>query len=229
MQAPGSGGTPPPGAIRGLQRHRTGEAARAATAGPAANPVRYSPVAEFSARRVVAVAAVAGALVGGAVAGGVAAASSSANGDSPASSSGGTGSVATAAVVRTTLTNTVQVGGSIGYGGSYTIAAPSGTSAQQLATAQQTVTRTSNPSPPTRQAESDATTADDQATAAAETNVNNATATLDSDQASEAQACAGKGASAPACSQDAQKVSQDQLAVDRGRPAACRRPVERYA
>ena len=73
------------------------------------------PMAEFSARRVVAIAAVAGALVGGAVAGGVAVAATSGNGNSPTSSSGASSSVATAAVVRTTLTNTVQVGGSIGY------------------------------------------------------------------------------------------------------------------
>jgi hypothetical protein len=82
-------------------------------------------VAEFSARRTVAVAAIIAALVGGAVAAGVAAVSSSGN-NGPASPSSGSGSVATARVVRTTLTNTVQVGGSIGYQGSYTIAARSG-------------------------------------------------------------------------------------------------------
>lgn len=49
------------------------------------------------------------------------AASGSSN--STASSSGDSSQVATTPVVRTTLTNTVQVGGSIGYGGSYTVAA----------------------------------------------------------------------------------------------------------
>ena len=83
-------------------------------------------MAELTARRVAAIAAVAGALVGGAVAGGVAALSASGT-SSPASASGGSsGSVATAAVVRTTLSKTVQVGGSIGYDGSYTITARSG-------------------------------------------------------------------------------------------------------
>ena len=79
-------------------------------------------MAEFSARQVVVIAAVAGALVGGLVAGGVAVA---ARGDNTgtASSSGGSSQVATAAVVRTNLTNTVQVGGSIGYNGSYAVAA----------------------------------------------------------------------------------------------------------
>ena len=79
-------------------------------------------MAEFSARQVVVIAALAGALVGGVVAGGVAVAASG-NSNSTASSSGGSSQVATAPVVRTTLTNTVQVGGSIGYDGSYTVAA----------------------------------------------------------------------------------------------------------
>src|SRR5271155_827303 len=95
---------------------------RAATAGRAPAPGR-APMAEFSARQVVVIAALAGALVGGAVAGAVAVVSAGGNPDRPASSSGGSGSVSTARVVRTNLTNTVQVGGSIGYGGFYAIAA----------------------------------------------------------------------------------------------------------
>jgi peptidoglycan hydrolase-like protein with peptidoglycan-binding domain len=79
-------------------------------------------MAEFSARQVVAVAAIAGAVVGGVVAGAVAVAAGRGD-NSTASSPGDGGQVATAAVVRTNLTNTVQVGGSIGYDGSYTIAA----------------------------------------------------------------------------------------------------------
>ena len=68
------------------------------------------------------IAALAGAVVGGLVGGGVAVAASG-NSNSTASSSGDSSQVATAPVVRTTLTNTVQVGGSIGYDGSYTVAA----------------------------------------------------------------------------------------------------------
>ncbi len=79
-------------------------------------------VAEFSARQVVAIAAVAGALVGGVVGGTVAAVSASGTSNGAGSSPSG-GSVTTAAVVRTTLTSTVQVGGSIGYDGSYTVTA----------------------------------------------------------------------------------------------------------
>jgi Putative peptidoglycan binding domain len=79
-------------------------------------------MAEFSARRVVIIAAIAGALVGGAVAGGVAVAAGGSD-NSTASPSGDSGQVATAAVVRTNVTSTVQVGGSIGYDGSYTVAA----------------------------------------------------------------------------------------------------------
>jgi peptidoglycan hydrolase-like protein with peptidoglycan-binding domain len=79
-------------------------------------------MAEFSARQVVVIAAIAGALVGGVVAGGVAAAASGSD-NSTASPSGDDSALATAQAVRTTLTNTVQVGGSIGYDGSYTVAA----------------------------------------------------------------------------------------------------------
>ncbi len=78
-------------------------------------------MAEVSARQVVVIAAVAGALVGGLVAGGVAGAASGGS-SSTASSSGDSSQVATAPVVRTNLTNTVQVGGSIGYDGSYAVA-----------------------------------------------------------------------------------------------------------
>jgi peptidoglycan hydrolase-like protein with peptidoglycan-binding domain len=78
-------------------------------------------MAEFSARQVVVIAALAGAVVGGLVGGGVAVAGGSSN--SSTASSSGSSQVATAQVVRTTLTNTVQVGGSIGYDGSYTVAA----------------------------------------------------------------------------------------------------------
>ena len=78
-------------------------------------------MAEFSARQVVAIAALAGAVVGGLVGGGVAVAA--AGHSNSAAPSSGSSQVATAPVVRTTLTNTVQVGGSIGYDGSYTVAA----------------------------------------------------------------------------------------------------------
>src|SRR5580698_2100921 len=77
-------------------------------------------MAEFSARHVAVIAALAGAVVGGLVGGGVAVAASG-NSNSNSSPSGDSSQVATASVVRTTLTNTVQVGGSIGYDGSYTV------------------------------------------------------------------------------------------------------------
>ena len=93
-----------------------------AAAGRAPAPGRV-PMAEFSARQVVVIAAIAGALVGGLVGGGVAVAASGNSNSTTASSSGDSSQVATAPVVRTTLTNTVQVGGSIGYDGSYTVTA----------------------------------------------------------------------------------------------------------
>jgi peptidoglycan hydrolase-like protein with peptidoglycan-binding domain len=83
-------------------------------------------MAEFSGRRVAAIAAIVGAIVGGAVAGGVAVAAASGTNDSAAASPGGNSSVTTATVVRTSLSTTVQDGGSIGYDGSYTVAALGG-------------------------------------------------------------------------------------------------------
>jgi hypothetical protein len=169
-------------------------------------------MAEFSTKRVVAIAAVVGALVGGAVAGGVAVAATNGNGngDGPAGSTGASSSVATAAVVRTTLTNTVQVGGSIGYQGSFTVAIPAGTSAQQITQAQQAVTMDQQTLSADEQAESDSSGGDNQSIGAAQSNVATAQSTLSADQAQKAKDCAGKGASTMTCSQDAQKMSQDQ-------------------
>jgi Putative peptidoglycan binding domain len=166
-------------------------------------------VAEFSIRRVVAVAAVAGAVVGGAVAGGVAAASASGD-HSPAPSPGsGGGSTATATVVRTNLATTVQVGGSIGYDGSYVVTLPTGASAQQVAQAQQQLTQAQQALANDETMNSYGAAADEQALANAEGSVNAATSTLTLDQAKEAQVCAGPGASSPACSAGSQKVAQD--------------------
>jgi hypothetical protein len=145
----------------------------------------------------------------------VAAASASGNHDPTASSSGhGSGSVATAAVVRTTLATTVQVGGSIGYAGSYSVIIPSGTSAQQVAQAQQQLTQAQQALANDETMNSYSATADDQALTNAQNGVNAANATLSADETKAAQACAGRGASSPACSQDTQKVSQDRQQVN---------------
>jgi hypothetical protein len=166
-------------------------------------------MAEVLGRRVVAIAAVAGALVGGAVAGVVAAASASGSGASAVSSSGAGSTVATAAVVRTDLVTSVQVGGSIGYGGAYIIATPSGASAQEIAQAQQAVTQDGQALSADETAETAAAGADNRAVAADQTNVNTASATLSSDRAKKATDCTGKRRSAAACRQVAQKEGQD--------------------
>ncbi len=166
-------------------------------------------MAELSVGRIVAVAAVASALVGGAVAGAVAV-STNGTDDSPALSSGANGSASTAVVVRTTLTSSVQEGGSIGFEGSYTIGAPSGTSPQQMAQDQQTVAKDRENLSADEQAEADTSTADNQAIAAAQSGVDAATSTLSTDRATQVQDCAGTGATTPACGSDRQKVSQDQ-------------------
>ena len=167
-------------------------------------------LAEFSLRRIVAIAALAGAVVGGMVAGAVAIASSGGNGDGAAASPSDGSSTATAAVVRTSLTTSVQEGGSIGFGGSYTVAAPSGTSTEELAQDQLAVTKDQQSLSADEQAESDAATADNQAIGAAQASVSAGQLTLGADQAQDAGACGGTGAISPACSSDTQKVSQDQ-------------------
>jgi hypothetical protein len=166
-------------------------------------------MAEFSTRRVVAIAAIAGALVGGAVAGVVAMASTGGD-NTTAPSSGRGGSIATTAVVRTNLTNTVQVGGSIGYQGAYSIAAPSGASAGEILQDQEAVTEDQQTLSADEQSESSASTADDEAISNEQSAVTIDQATLSADQASETQDCTGSGASSSACNQDIQKVSSDQ-------------------
>jgi Putative peptidoglycan binding domain len=173
----------------------------------------FSPRRVFSARRrALVIGAIV--LVGGAVGGGAALASSSRS-HVPASSSGGP--AATAAVVRTTLINTVQVGGSVGYNGSYTVAAPSGASASTIAQDQQAVAADDQALSADEQAESDASASGDQAVAAAQANVGTDQAALAADQAAEVKACAGSGASSSACTGDEQKVSADQGTLTQAR------------
>ena len=113
-------------------------------------------------------------------------------------------------MVRTTLATSVQEGGSIGYDGSYTVAAPSGTSAQQLAQDQQAVTKDQENLSADEQAEADASTADNQAIAAAQSGVDAAQSTLSADQATRPRTAPGRGRPRRRAAQDTQKVSQDQ-------------------
>lgn len=113
-------------------------------------------------------------------------------------------------VARQDLSSQTEVAATLGYAGSYSIAVPSGASAQDIDQAQQAVTQDQQALSADQQTESDKTTADNQAIAAAQTNVSTAQSTLTSDQDSMTQACAGSGASSATCSQDTQKVSSDQ-------------------
>lgn len=145
---------------------------------------------ELSARRVIAVAAASGALLGGLVAGGVAATTTGARTGSPtAASEASSQSLATAAVVRTTLTNTVQVGGSIGFEGSYTVAVPSGASAQQVSQAEQTVAEDQQALGADTTTEVDTSTSDGQATAIAQNIEGAAESALAADRAAQTAAC----------------------------------------
>jgi chemotaxis protein histidine kinase CheA len=141
-------------------------------------------------------------------------------------------------VARQDLSSQTQVSATLGYADSYSVAVPSGTSAQTVAQAQQAVTQDqqtlfadetaeSDASAADNQtlsadetAESDESTADNQAITADQTDVNadkatlsSEQSTLNSDQTAETTACAGRGASSAACSQDTQDVSQDEQKV----------------
>ena len=167
------------------------------------------------AKRRVALVAAAVVVVGGAAGGGVALATGGGNGSTASPQAGG-GSLGTAPVVRTDLANTVQVGGSIGYHGSYTVAAPSGNPAQ-VTQAQQAVTQDRQALSAATRIESDTSAANRQAIAVDQSDVRTDRSALSTDQAKEKKDCAGPGASSAACSQDEQQVSQDQATLTQAR------------
>ncbi|MBV8965766.1 MAG: peptidoglycan-binding protein, partial [Mycobacteriaceae bacterium] len=148
----------------------------------------------------------------GAMAAGVVAVASAGGQTNPASSPAVTG-LATAAVVRTTLSTSVQVGGSIGYAGTYTISAPSGSSAQEVMQAQQTVTQDQQALAADQRTESDASTADNRTISSDQTGVATASSTLESDMTAKTHDCAKKRPATAACTQDVQKLSQDRAAL----------------
>jgi hypothetical protein len=148
----------------------------------------------FPPRRVLLIAA-AVVVVGGGAGGGITVALAGNSHGSPASS-GGSGSVTTATVVRTTLVNTVQQGGSLGYGGSYTVTAPTGASAAQISQQEQLVTQDKQAVSADGLAVSDASASGNQSVSAAQANVNIAQSALSADEATEAKDCAGSGGSA---------------------------------
>jgi hypothetical protein len=165
------------------------------------------------ARRVVVVAvavvAAAGVTAGVAVAAG--------GGPGGTASPDGGDRLTTAAVVRTTLVNTVPVGGSIGFDGSYTVAAPPGASPAQVASARQAVTADEQALSADEHAGSDAAAADRQQVSADEANVAADRSALAADRVTERKTCAGAGGSSAACSQARQKVSQDLAALTQAR------------
>lgn len=124
-----------------------------------------------------------------------------------------TGATGVYTVARQDLSSQTEVSAVLGYAGSYSISAPTGASAQQVAQDRQTVTEDKQTVSADQQAEADKGATDDQAVAAAQTNVALAHAGLTSDQASQSRACAGSAASSSACIQAEQKISQDNAQV----------------
>ena len=137
----------------------------------------------------------------------------SAGGQTTTSSAPAGSGLATAAVVRTTLSTSVQVGGSIGYAGTYTISAPSGSSAQEVMQAKQTVTQDRQALAADQRTESDASTADNRTISSAQTGLATASSTLESDTTARTRDCSKKRPATATCTQDEQKVSQDRTAL----------------
>jgi hypothetical protein len=120
-------------------------------------------------------------------------------------------------VTRQDLSSQTEVPATLGYGGSFSIAVPSGASAQDVAQAQQTVTEDQQALSADERFESDQSAADNETIAADQAGVSADQAALSSDQAKESRSCAGSGASSPACVQDEQKVAQDQTQLAQAR------------
>jgi multidrug efflux pump subunit AcrA (membrane-fusion protein) len=128
----------------------------------------------------------------------------------PASAATGSSSTSTTKVVRTNLAETVQVSGSIGYDGNYSIVASPGTSAQALTQAQNAVASAQAALTNDQVSASDTAASNNQALAQAQAAVNTAQAALTNDQAKQAADCAGPKAGSQPCSADAQTVAHDQ-------------------
>jgi multidrug efflux pump subunit AcrA (membrane-fusion protein) len=131
-------------------------------------------------------------------------------GGSAHASSNGAVTTSTVKVVRTDLTSTVQVAGSIGYDGSYSVLNPAGASAQAVQQAQNAVAQAQATLSADQTAASDSDTSSAQAIAQAQAAVNAAQTALAADQTRQATDCAGAAAASPACAQDGTKVTQDQ-------------------
>ena len=155
------------------------------------------------------------ALAGAAVAGGVARAS----GGQPASAASNRPGTGVAHAVRTNLIATVQVGGSLGYDGSYTIVAPNGSSVQQVTQAQQAVARDEQALSADQAAASADLTSSNRDLSNDQSALTSAQSALSADTAHKSYDCAGSGAAGEACSQDTQKVAQDQSQVDQAQQA----------
>jgi hypothetical protein len=124
-----------------------------------------------------------------------------------------TDATGTYTVTRQDLSSQTQVPATLGYAGSYSIATPSGASAEVVDGAQQAVTVDQQTLSADEQSESDKSNADNQTVGTAQTDVTAEQSALGSDQAADTQACAGSGASTSGCSSASQKVSQDQTAL----------------
>lgn len=137
----------------------------------------------------------------------------------PASAATGLSSTSTTKVVRTDLAETVQVSGSIGYDGSYSIVASPGTSAQALTQAQNAVASAQAALTNDQVSAADTAASNNQSLAQAQAAVNTAQAALTNDQAKQATDCAGPKSASQPCAADAQTVAHDQAQLAQAQTA----------
>lgn len=122
-----------------------------------------------------------------------------------------------ATVAQRTITSQTSVSGTLGYGGSSTVDAPSGTNQQNLTQAQQQVTMAQASVSADRTAVADSAAASDETISQDQAAVNAAQSQLNADQAAENSDCAQP--SSQACSSDKQAVSNDQAKLTQAQNA----------
>lgn len=124
-------------------------------------------------------------------------------------------------ITRRNLSSQSEVSATIGYAGSYSITAPSGTSSTQVAQAEQALGQDQATLSSDQQIASAKAASDSQTVATAQSAVDAAQSTLSADQKKQANDCQGDSSASPgsACGTDSQKVSSDQSALSQAKAA----------
>jgi hypothetical protein len=129
-----------------------------------------------------------------------------------------------ATVTRQTLTSQTPVSGTLGHAGSYTVVAPSGTTAQALTQAQQQLATAQASLAADRTAAADTAAANDQTITQDQNAISAAQTQLNNDQAAENSDCAQP--TSQACNSDKQAVAADGKALTQAQSALAAAQVQ---